>query len=156
MKTIVTSRFNNETWNENENFRKKYPKFGCIYCSPCQVSTNVPIDSTIIVLEMNNDENRIMGIGIVKNHPQINPMQVYKHEKYNRYQFYGNLRIDRTEMTDTEEAIMRVFDILCFTGNKHQKRGHGLNIFPKEILRRCARIMDLTEFIIEMFRTRKS
>ena len=155
MKTLMTSRFSNATWNENQNFRNKHPRFGCIYCSPCPVSQRAPIDTTMFILEMNNDENRIMGIGMAKNHPQINPMQVYKHENYNRYQFYGKHRIDRTDMTETEEAIMRVFDILCFTGNKHQKRGHGLKIFPKEILRRCNRILDLVEFITEMFKYRK-
>ena len=31
---IVTSRFTNETFSENESFRKKNPKVGCVYCSP--------------------------------------------------------------------------------------------------------------------------
>jgi len=73
---IMTSRFNSATWNENRKYRTQYPKFGCIYCSPCPVSSTVPIDSVMFVIEMNKDENSIIGIGIVKNHPQTNGLFV--------------------------------------------------------------------------------
>lgn len=152
---IMTSRFNNKTWQENCHYRKMYPKFGCIYCSPCMVSSQVPVDSTMFILEMNNDTNRIMGIGMVRNHPKANALLVYENANYNRYQFYGKTRIDRTEMTPEEETIMKVFDILCFTGNKHQKRGQGLSLFPLTMIHRCMRILDLVEFVANMFRVRR-
>lgn len=151
---IMTTRFNNATWQENCLYRSQYPKFGCIYCSPCPVSRIVPIDTVMFVLEMNNDTNRIMGIGLVKNHSRVNGLNVYMNSNYNRYQFYGKQRIDRTEMNSLEDAIMCVFDILCFTGNSHQKRGQGFKVFPLEMLFRCMRIMDLVEFITNMFRIR--
>lgn len=152
---IVTTRFNTATWRENCQYRMQYPKFGCIYCSPCPVSRMIPIDSVMFVLEMNNDENRIMGIGLVKNHSRVNGLCVYENANYNRYQFYGKSRIDRTEMTDLEDAVMRAFDILCFTGNTHQKRGQGFKLFPLEMLFRCMRVMDLVEFLTNMFRIRQ-
>ena len=31
---IMTSRFNNNTWEENAKFRETQTKIGCIYCSP--------------------------------------------------------------------------------------------------------------------------
>lgn len=153
-KFIMTSRFNTNTWNENCSYRSQYPKFGCIYCSPCPVSSRVPLDSVMFVLEMNNDENRIMGIGTVKNHPRVNGLHVYEHANYNRYQFYGRHRIDRADMVGDEEAVMCAFDILCFTGNSHQKRGQGLKLFPMEMLFRCMRVIDLVEFISNMFKRR--
>ena len=151
---IMTSRFNSATWYENKAYREKYPKFGCIYCSPCPVSGRVPMDAVMFVLEMNNDENRIMGIGTVKNHPRVNGLCVYANANYNRYQFYGKHRIDRTDMVGDEEAVMCAFDILCFMGNTHQKRGHGLKLFPLEMVYRCMRVIDLVEFITDMFRRR--
>jgi len=63
---VMTSRFNNSTWTENTNFRKRIDKHGCVYCAPMVVSQDIPYDSIMFVLEMNNDINRIMGIGMVK------------------------------------------------------------------------------------------
>ena len=151
---IMTSRFNAATWRENCSYRSQYPKFGCIYCSPCPVSDRVPLDSIMFVLEMNNDENRIMGIGTVKNHPRVNGLFVYENANYNRYQFYGKHRIDRSDMVGDEEAVTCAFDILCFTGNSHQKRGQGLKVFPLEMLFRCMQVIDLVDFILNMFKRR--
>jgi hypothetical protein len=152
---IVTSRFNNRTWAENEQFRKNNHKFGCVYCAPTMITSFVPIDAPIFVLEMNNEINRIMGVGVVKNHPLMNGFSVYQNGNYNRYQYVGKNRIDRSEMTLDQEAIMRVFDILCFTGNKHQKRGHGLQLFPLNILYRCLKVRNLVQFLVECFSQKK-
>ena len=151
---IVTSRFNDRTWSENQSFRQQHTKFGCIYCAPTMITFTVPVDTPVFVLEMNNDTNRIMGVGMVKNHPYMNAFAVYDNGNYNRYQYVGKTRIDRLDMTSDEETIMRVFDILCFTGNKHQKRGHGLKLFPLDMLYFCLKIRDLVGFLREMFQMR--
>jgi len=151
---IMTSRFNNNTWEENTYFREKQSKIGCIYCSPNPVSMNIPHESILFILEMNNDKNHISGVGMVMNKPKINKYSVYENGNYNRYSFIGNYRIDRTEMTEEEKTIMRVFDILCFTGNRHMKRGQGLTMFPVEMLYKCHKKLDLVEFIRNMFKSR--
>lgn len=151
---IVTSRFNDRTWSENQAFRRQHAKFGCIYCAPTMITSMVPVDAPVFVLEMNNDINQIMGIGMVKNHPHMNAFDVYENGNYNRYQYVGKTRIDRLEMTKEEETIMRVFDILCFTGNKHQKRGHGLKLFPLDMLYRCFHLCDFVGFFRQMFSSR--
>ena len=153
---IVTSRFTNTTWLENENYRKKFgEKLGCIYCSPDPVSIQIPIDSILFVLEMNNDLNRIMGIGMIRNHHQINRHHVYDSDNYNRYNYSGKYRIDREDMvSDEEELVMTIFDKLCFTGNKHMKRGQGLKSFPIDILYRCKSKIDLVESVCKMFKRR--
>jgi hypothetical protein len=51
---------------------------------------------------------------------------------------------------------MKIFDILCFTGNRHMKRGQGLKSFPIDMLYRCSKRIDLVKFISEMFKTRLS
>ena len=46
---LLTSRFNNETWNENIEYRKKHPNIGCIYCSPDPISKDIPPDRKSVV-----------------------------------------------------------------------------------------------------------
>ena len=151
---LLTSRFSTKTWCENENYRSTRENMKCIYCSPGPISCNIPNDSIMFILEMNNDTNKIIGIGMVRNHPILNKYSVYSEGNYNRYVFVGKNRIDRNQMCEEEERIMKVFDILCFTGNKHMKRGQGLKLFPIEMLYRCSERLDLVEFICVMFKNR--
>ena len=153
-KFVVTTRFTNYTWNENLIFRNKNTQFGCIYGSPDILSKQIKNDSIVFVLEMNNDKNRIMGIGMVRNHPIVGKYNIYSKGNYNRYIYSGKNRIDREEMTEIEENIMKAFDILCFKGYNHMKRGNGIKSFPKDILFKCMKVIDLVEFISEMFKKR--
>lgn len=151
---LLTSRFNNKTWAENNTFKQTHNSIGCVYCCPDPVSGSIPYESVMFVLEMNNETNSIMGIGMVRNHPHIKRYHVYEESNYNRYIFIGKTRIDRADMNEEEERIMKVFDILCFTGTKHMKRGQGLKSFPTDMLYRCSKKMDLVIFIGEMFKRR--
>ena len=151
---LLTTRFNDTTWNENKYYRSTHPGINCIYCSPSQITESVPIDTVMFILEMNNDKNKIIGVGMVRNHPHIHRYTVYSNGNYNRYVFIGKQRIDRDDMNEEEDRIMKVFDILCFTGNKHMKRGTGLQLFPVEMLYRCSKLIDLVQFICDMFKKR--
>jgi hypothetical protein len=108
----------------------------------------------MFILEMNNDENKIMGIGMVKNHPIVGKHYVYEIGNYNRYVFIGKNRIDRKEMNEQEEEVMQAFDILCFKGDTHHKRGQGLTIFSLSMLYNCNSVINLTEYITDMFKRR--
>jgi hypothetical protein len=57
-------------------------------------------------------------------------------------------------MDETEEVIMRVFDYYCFKGHSHLKRLKGIKIFPRKILVCCNPILNLPEFVAQMFRKR--
>jgi len=151
---LLTSRFNNETWNENHQYRLKHRTIGCIYCAPDKISQSIPLDAIVFILEMNNDTNKIIGLGMVRNRSICDKFHVYEHGNYNRFVYVGNHRISREEMDEEEETIMKVFDILCFKGNKHMKRGHGLKTFPMDMLYRCSKIMDLVDFVNGMFKKR--
>jgi hypothetical protein len=153
---LLTSRFNNATWAENEYYRSTHSQIGCVYCSPDPISQIIPNDSIMFILEMNNDTNQIIGIGLVRNHPILNKHHVYDNGNYNRYVYVGKTRIDRSDMTEDEEQVMKIFDILCFTGNRHMKRGQGLKSFPIDMLYRCSKKIDLVKFISEMFKIRLS
>ena len=71
-KFILTTRFNNETWEQNVEYRKQKQLKGCIYSSPDSITVKINPEQIVFILEMNNDENKIMGIGMVRNHPHIN------------------------------------------------------------------------------------
>tara|TARA_Y200000002_G_C22667355_1_gene658542 strand:+ start:655 stop:1200 length:546 start_codon:yes stop_codon:yes gene_type:complete len=151
--TLLTSRFNNKTLNENRNYKNK-KKLGCIYCSPCPISVNIPSESIMFILEMNNDKNMIEGIGMVRNKAYVNKYNVYEDGNYNRYVFIGNNFIDRKAMNENEELVMKAFDILCFKGNNHMKRGQGLKQFPTRLLFNASKKIDLVDFIKDMFKGR--
>jgi hypothetical protein len=155
-KFIMTSRFNNATWSENAKYREVLKHKGCIYCCPVAVTQRIPYESIMFVLEMNNDTNKIIGIGMVKNRAIRDKYKVYENGNYNRYVFVGKQRIDRADMNDDEESVMQLFDMLCFKGNRHMKRGQGLRSFPVELLYELSKKLDLTKFIVEMFKTRMS
>jgi len=151
---ILTSRFTNATWNENENYRRRHPNIGCVYCSPDPISKSIMTDTNLFILEMNNDTNKIIGIGLIKNQSINGKLNVYSKGNYNRYTFIGRTRIDRNEMNEEEDLVMKIFDILCFRGNKHMKRGQGLKSFPVELIYRLSKEIDLIKYIGNMFKQR--
>lgn len=151
---LVTTRFNNATWHENTTYRAKHPTLGCVYPTPTENSSQIRPDAIMFVLEMNNETNRIMGIGMVKNHTIIKKHRVYSNENYNRYAYVGAHRIDRADMTEEEEAVMCVFDVLCFTGARHMKRLQGIKAFPIDMLYKCSQVMDLVVYVRNMFKSR--
>ena len=155
-KFLLTSRFNQETWNENKKYREKNANVGCIYCCPDPVTQKIPKESIMFVLEMNNDTNKIMGIGMVRNKSLSHRIRVYNDCNYNRYIYTGKTRIEREEMNIDEEEVMKVFDVLCFKVTRHMKRGQGLKSYPVELLYNCSRMLDLVDFISNMFKTRLS
>lgn len=156
MKTfLLTSRFNTKTKQENETYRKRRNlEKGCLYCTPELVCQDIPKAANMMVLEMNNDTNKIMAIGLLKNTPNFDKYRVYEDSNYNRFSYVGKYRITREEMTEEEENVLKALDQLCFTGNLHMKRGHGLKMFPTKILWRCHHVLDITAFIEKMFRER--
>ena len=153
--SLLATIFTNDTLKENEEFRKE-KKIGCVYCSPDPIKRDIAINSILLVLEMNNSINKIIGIGMLKNHPICNKYKVYKKENYNRYVFLGKTRISREDMSEEEEEIMKIFDLLCFKGNKHMKRIRGLKSFPMETLYNILEGsgVDLIKRISEMFKIR--
>lgn len=151
---LLTSRFNTVTRIQNENYRKnKWPN-GCIYCTPERIAESIPIDAKLIILEMDNDKNRIFGVGMLKNKSFFNKHSVYEDDNYNRYSYIGKYRIRREDLTEEEEVVFKALDLLCFKGNHHMKRGQGLRSFPIKILMNCSKTLEITEFLEEMFKTR--
>lgn len=153
--SLMISRFSQHTWEQNAAFRAKNKNVGCVYGTPFPVSKDIPIDSILFVLEMNIENNTIMGVGMVKNHFVCGKYAIYgDNMNVNRYLYLGKIRIGREQMTKEENELMRFFDYVCFNGAKHMKRGNGLSRFPPDILYRCLDKIDLLKYICDMVKKR--
>jgi hypothetical protein len=155
---LLTTRFNNSTWRENRQYCEKTNKT-CAYCTPCPISNNIPKESVLFILEMNNELNKIIGIGMLRNIPRKGNL-VYGDGNYNRFSYIGKTRINRSEMDKTEEELMVLLDDKCFKGKGHLKRGQGLTLFPMSTLYRFENSKEnppiqIIPKIVEMFKKRK-
>ena len=135
MTTICCTRFNEDTWSQNERWRRLNEYIGCIYNSPLKIREIIPLLSIIYVIEMNNEINKIMGIGIIKNYVHTEKyFKIYEVGNYNRYTYKSKFRVDCSEFTKKEKVIIEVLETLLFKGSAHCKRGHGIQKMPKWIL----------------------
>jgi hypothetical protein len=99
------------------------------------LARNIPPEAVLFVLELNITTNKITGIGLCKNKMKYGySARIYENENYNRYIYQGAYRIPRDEMTEEEEQIIKIFDMICFHGNTHLKRGGGITQFPMSVL----------------------
>ena len=126
---ITTTRFNNYTFKENKKWREKHNWKGCIYGCNKKMPENIPYMAQVYVLEMNNDTNQVMGIGLIRNY--INPKYkicVYNSDtNYNRYVYNSGYRKDRSEIN---EKLLKALEIILFKGYGHYKRGQGITRIP--------------------------
>ena len=153
MPYLASTRFNAETWKQNKSWRENNDYNGCIYGSPVRIKDDVPIGANIIILEMQNDINKIAGIGLIKNNLALERRyKIYEWGNYNRYTYNGELRIDRSSCTEAEEKVMRILDQLMFKGSRHLKRGSGITCLPGWIVHN--RHINFAEKITNMFKER--
>ena len=126
---IATTRFTNYTYKENLDWRERFKWKGCVYGLNKKMPLTVPHLAMVYVIEMNNDQNKIMGIGLVRNY--INPkykMCIYKSDtNYNRYIYNSAYRKDRNELN---EKFLEALEIILFKGYGHYKRGQGITVIP--------------------------
>jgi len=128
--TFLTTRFTNETLAENISFRNKH-NIACIYNVAVPISDQHPYKD-LYVLEMNNSENKLVGIGIMTK--RIHPRErIYSDPSYNRYTYKGNKYIPREEIP---QWIVDDLEEKLFRGKGHMKRGKSMTKFPDKWLKR--------------------
>lgn len=157
---LMCTRYNNSTLEELELFREKNEEeFGqtkAIYCAPIRIKESIPVNETLIVMEMNNDTNQVIGIGLIKNYVWADKVyKIYKERNYTRYIYKGKYRIPRAQMSEQEEIYMKIFDVILFKGKTHVKRGQGITEVPDKLYKYLKigenTLMDLLR---QMFRDR--
>ena len=158
---IGTTRFNNKTWNENIKWRKKHQHNGCIYLTKQRISNSIPKNVIIFVIEMNNDTNKIMGIGIIKNKRDIKQnIKIYYNNDiyYNKFVYHSNMRLDRINIPYNK--MIEVFEEILFKGSRHFKRQTGITIlswkrFPRKKTRlRVENFFELIKYNINNKKTK--
>ena len=131
MQTLMLTRFNDETWRENQRWRETNSHDGCIYNAPVHITDTIPYLVKIFVVEMNNDSNQIMGIGRKVNRVHTDKKyKVYSDSNYNRFTYRGRLRLTRDEIpTEDLESL----ENRLFKGKSHLKRGQGITQVPLDV-----------------------
>lgn len=133
MPFVMITRFNNFTWNELQNYKKKNNIGGCIYGVPRRVAPTIPLKEKLYVLEMNNDTNQIMGVGIIRNFIKMDTHHsIYSDQNFNRFSYAGKRRIDRSNFTRDEHQLIEKIEEKVFKGKGHLKRGQGIQKVPYE------------------------
>jgi hypothetical protein len=128
--TFLTTRFTDETLKENLNYRMMH-QIPCIYNLAVPISETHPYKN-IYVLEMNNSQNKIIGIGIINK--KIYPREkVYSDPSYNRYTYLGKKYISRESIP---EWMIHELESKLFYGRGHMKRGKSMTKFPDKWLKK--------------------
>lgn len=142
---IACTRYNNKTWQEYQSWKEQHQAtyelvykrpLKCIYGTPREIShKKIQPNAKILVIEMNNDENRIMGFGIIENRTASEVYRrppasasasaitysIFKDRNYNRYIYIGNEyylsrdeidRYSRYIETDKEQKEYKLQQIL--------------------------------------------
>lgn len=151
---IMTVRFTNETWEENSKYRKTLKTMKCIYCSPVEVAVKIPYGALLYVIEMNNDENKIMGIGLIKNTILSKTHPVHSDPNYNRYCYGGTLYIGKDDFKESEMPLINLIEMFCFKGKTHMKRSHGISVFSFQLLFKASSTVNIHEELRKMFKSR--
>lgn len=135
MFSVVTGRFNNETRDVNYAYRKKHD-FKCMYCIPYELSSKILYNTPVFVIEMNNETNKIEGIGFIKNKPATNRYyKVHNDGNTNRYTYIGNYFLERKVVNDYNPLLVYILEEILFKGYTHSKRGSGLTTIPEKVLK---------------------
>ena len=130
---IATTRFNNSTFLENMEYRDKH-KFPVIYGTMIKIHRKIDIGSFLFIVEMNNDTNKIEGIGLVKNSLALErKYKIYENDDYNRYIYRGNYWLSRQQILDFDSSIVEVYDKILFKGKTHLKRACGITVLNEKL-----------------------
>ena len=123
----MITRFNNETFEQLLKYRGKHKIKGAIYGTPLTIAETVPLKTNVIVFETNIQSNKIEGIGVVYNYLRVDKYhRIYMDNNYNRYTYYGKLRIPRCDFTREEMVLVEKIEKIVFRGKGHLKRGQGI------------------------------
>lgn len=138
---LAITRFDNNTYRENREWCKASEFNGSIYGSPIRISESILPETILLILEMNNSINQIMGIGIIKCGcgeiiSDKKKYRIYSDNNYNRFIYQSKYRIDFAveylPLGFYKKIVL--LEKLLFKGSRHSKRGQGINLMPLWII----------------------
>lgn len=130
---IACTRFNNSTYKENLEYREKN-KEALIYGSSFKIRNLYPSGCLLFVVEMNNETNRIEGIGLIRNLLVSDKRhKIYENSDYNRFIYRGKYWIDRVKLDHKDKEIGEILDNILFKGKSHLKFRTGITIITEKL-----------------------
>lgn len=129
---LETTRFNQASMEVNRQARGD----GCLYGNPLPLKKRP--QPFRLILELNNDTNRIDGIGLISNKSLLRGKNtllrdVYENRLFNQNVYRGAYRLDRSILDEYSELSAKIFQHLdegCFHGFYHVKRGNSISKLP--------------------------
>jgi hypothetical protein len=130
---IASTRFNNDTYDENMCYRKAH-HIPVIYGTSIPIQNKYDLGSIIFVIEMNNEKNQIEGIGIIRN-TQVTDKRhrIYSNNDYNRFIYHGEYWLSRNQLEDFDSELVEMCDQVLFKGKSHLKRQSGISILTAQL-----------------------
>lgn len=130
---LACTRFNNTTYDENIRYRNKYNE-NVIYGSTLKIREKYPVGSLMFIAEMNNEKNKIEGIGLIKNLLVHNKRhKIYDNNEYNRYIYRGKYWLSREQINNYNPQILEIFDNILFKGKSHLKCRIGITVITEKL-----------------------
>lgn len=130
---LACTRFNNSTYDENIRYRTKNNEI-VIYGSTLKIRDIYSPGSLIFIAEMNNETNKIEGIGLIKNHLVYDKRhRIYDNNEYNRYIYRGKYWLSRSQINEFNPEILEIFDNILFKGKSHLKCRIGITIITEKL-----------------------
>ncbi len=126
---IGLAHFNNKTHNENIKWKEKKNFNGCVYGFQQFLPENIPAESDVYMIDMNNETNQIMGIGLIKKQfiPE-NRSRIYDNMEYNRIVIKSPYYRDRKFLLDKNSTIIEFLENILFKGYTHLKRSSNMTL----------------------------
>lgn len=155
---IATTRFNNDTWKENCEYKNKHGIGGVIYGTNIRIRCSHSLGSLFFVIEMNNQTNKIEGVGLIRNQLVLDKRyNIYSIGDYNRYIYKGNYWLSRDKLYYYDNELVDIFETILFKGKGHFKRQSGISVvssllfekweYDEEIIRRDLKNIFIKEFL---------
>ena len=130
---LACTRFNNQTYKENTNYRIKNCE-PIIYGSAFKTRENYSVGALIFVAEMNNETNKIEGIGLIKNLLVCDKYyKIYEDNNYNRYIYRGKYWLSREQLDKLDIEISETFNNILFKGKSNMKRLSGITVLTDKL-----------------------
>lgn len=150
---IASTRFNNKTYRENITYRENNNE-KVIYGTDIKINGKYTLGCLIFVIEMNNEKNKIEGIGLIRNTIIYNDKKtkIYENPDYNRYVYRGDYWVNRETILSINKEIVEICELILFTGKSHMKRVSGISVLTEKIFTNWVfELKDLKEKIKEVF-----
>lgn len=139
---IASTRFNNATYKENMDYRQKVEE-PILYGTSIRIHQKYEIGCIMFVCEMNNEENRIEGIGLIKNQVvHDKKYKIYSDSDYNRIIYRGSHWLSREQLILLDEELVTIFDKMLFKGKSHLKRQSGITIVTEKLTKKWQQDLD--------------